>query len=68
MLSSSKSIICFLIILMLKKKASLLMLKKKRSIIYMSSLVSLGVGFIKLYLIPLYLFTMNKKFDTVITD
>lgn len=26
------------------------------------------VSFIKLYLIPLYLFTMNKKFDTVITD
>lgn len=44
------------------------MLKKKRSIIYTSPLVSLGVGFIKLYLIPLYLFTMNKKFDTVITD
>lgn len=30
----------------------------------MSPLISLGVCFIKLYLIPLYLFTINKKFDT----
>lgn len=41
---------------------------KNKSIIFMSPLVSLGVGFIKLYLIPLNLFTKNKKFDTVITD
>lgn len=39
------------------------MLKKKHHLY-----VTIGVCFIKLYLIPLYLFTKNKKFDTVITD
>lgn len=44
------------------------MFKRKKSIIYMLLLVLLGVGFIKFYLIFLYFFIMNKKFDIVIID
>lgn len=44
------------------------MLKKKKKHHLYVTIGFIGCRFIKLYLIPLYLFTKNKKFDTVITD